>query len=338
MGWLHGRAAADAIAAGLALPLAGGPDAFTLARLIAPGMAQNLVPVSAIPADWQAEIRRLTIAPPTWAGLPVGKPLIMGILNITQDSFSDGGVHFDSVTAIDAGHAMIAAGAAILDIGGESTRPRAEPVAAEEEQRRILPVIRALASAGHCISVDTRNAATMAAALDAGARIVNDVSGLTHNPAAAALVARRACPVVLMHMRGTPADMQSHAQYDDPALEIAQELSARVAVARAAGIAAANIAIDPGIGFAKHTPHNLAVLRRLALFANLGQRIVLGVSRKAFIGQIGQTPDAMRRLPGSLAAGLFGLARGAHILRVHDVAETMQALRLWHALQSETED
>ncbi|MSP30282.1 MAG: dihydropteroate synthase [Acetobacteraceae bacterium] len=335
MGFLNGLAAAEAIASGLALPLAGGPGAFTLARLIAPGMAPVMVPVTAIPTDWQAEIRRLTTVPPAWAGLPVGKPVIMGVLNVTPDSFSNSDEHFDAATAINAGHAMVEAGAAILDIGGESTRPRALPIAAEEEQRRILPVIRALAGAGHCVSVDTRNASTMAAALDAGARIVNDVSALTHDPASAPLVARRACPVVLMHMRGTPAEMQDHAQYDDPAPEIARELLARVVAARAAGIAAESIAIDPGIGFAKLTLHNLAVLRRLALFANLGQRIVLGVSRKAFIGQIGQEPSPERRLPGSLAAGLFGCARGAHILRTHDVAHTMQALRIWHALQSD---
>ncbi|MSO91261.1 MAG: dihydropteroate synthase [Acetobacteraceae bacterium] len=337
LGLLHGREADDAMAAGLALKLAGGPSAFTLARLIVPGMAPVLVPVGAIPGDWRAHMRRITAAPRAWAGLPVGKPLVMGILNITPDSFSDGGAHFNSVAAISTGHAMAAAGAAILDIGGESTRPRAPPVPAAEEQRRILPVIRALAAAGHCISVDTRNASTMAAALDAGARIVNDVSALTHDPAAAPLLARRGCPVVLVHMRGTPADMQDHAHYGDPALEILSELAARVATARAAGIAPINIAIDPGIGFAKQAQQNQDALHRLALLANLGHRIVLGVSRKSFIGQIGLAPDARARLPGSLAAGLFGVTLGAHILRTHDVTETMQALRLWYVLQSEME-
>jgi len=232
---------------------------------------------------------------------------------------------------------MVAAGADILDVGGESTRPRSVPVSPEEEQGRILPVIRALVAAGYCVSVDTRHAATMGAALEAGARIVNDVSGLTHDREAPALLARAGCPVVLMHMRGTPADMPSHAVYDDPAVEIVRELGARVEAAVAAGIRREAIAVDPGIGFAKHAPHSRDVLHRLGLLANLGHWVVLGVSRKSMIGQIGKEPDAMRRLPGSLAAGLFGLGQGAHILRVHDVAETVQAVRVWRDVQANAE-
>jgi dihydropteroate synthase len=186
------------------------------------------------------------------------------------------------------------------------------------------------------VSVDTRNAATMAAALDAGAVIVNDISGLTHDPGAAALVAARGCPVVLMHMRGDPATMNARAAYADVAREVVDELATRIAAAEEAGIARDAIAIDPGIGFAKLAPHSLEVLRRLPEFLSLGRPILVGVSRKSFVGRIGGEADPLRRLPGSLAAGLFAVSRGAHILRVHDVAETVQALKLWDALMRPT--
>ena len=339
LGLLHGPAAEEAVAAGLALPLAGGPAAFSLARLIAPGMAERLVAASTIPPDWHQERLRVTTAPPAWAGMPTDRPVIMGpvvmgIINVTPDSFSDPGRHFTPEAAIAAGHAMVQAGADILDVGGESTRPNAQPIPPEAEQARILPVIRALATAGHRVSVDTRNAATMAAALDAGARIVNDVSALAFDPMAASLVAQRGCPVVLMHMRGTPADMQSHAQYGQAAYEILDELAGHLTRARAAGITADKIAIDPGIGFAKNSSQNRELLYRMALFTNLGCRIMLGVSRKSLIGHINQEPDPLRRIPGSLAAALFGQAGGASILRTHDVPETVQALRTWRFLQT----
>lgn len=268
----------------------------------------------------------------TWAGLGLDRPRVMGILNVTPDSFSDRGAHHDPARAIAAGLAMAAAGADIVDVGGESTRPGAPAVSAAQEQARILPVIAALAEAGVRLSVDTRNAATMAAALDAGAAIVNDVSALAHDPAAAAVVAARGCPVVLMHMRGTPATMNAAACYTDVAAEVAQELAARIAAAERAGIARAAIAIDPGIGFAKLAPHSLVLLRRLPMLAALGYPLLVGVSRKSFIGRIGEAPDPLCRLPGSLAAGLFAVAQGARILRVHDVAETVQALKVWTAL------
>lgn len=334
LGLLHGAAAADALEAGLAWPLAGGPSAFSLARLIPRDAPGRLVQAAAIPPDWDTELARVSAAPPPWAGMPTGRPIIMGIVNVTPDSFSDPGRHYDAATAIAAGLEMAAAGADILDVGGESTRPNARPVSSAEEQSRILPVIRALAAAGHVVSVDTRHAATMAAALDAGARIVNDVSALSHDPEAAALVARRGCPVVLMHMRGTPADMQSHTHYANPAHEILDELATSLHRARAAGIAPHCIVIDPGIGFAKNTSQNRDVLRRMPLFTNLGCRIMLGVSRKSLIGQINHEPDALRRQPGSLAAALLGLSGGASILRTHDVPETVQAVRTWQFLQT----
>ncbi len=256
-------------------------------------------------------------------------PQVMAILNVTPDSFSDGGAHPDPVAA---GLAMLADGADIIDIGGESTRPGADPVPPEEEQRRILPAIRALSREGARISVDTRHAATMRAALDAGAAIVNDVSALRHDPASAPLLAGRTCPVILMHMRGTPQTMAGRAIYGDVVAEVTGELAARVAHAEAAGISRERITIDPGFGFAKTPAQNLALLAGLSGLATLGLPILAGVSRKGFIGAYGGQADPRRRGPASLAAALFALDQGASILRVHDVAAIVQAVRMWQAL------
>ncbi len=266
-----------------------------------------------------------------WAGLPPG-PVVMGILNVTPDSFSDGGETMVADRAIEAGQRMIAEGVGILDIGGESTRPGAASVPPEEEQRRVLPVVAALAGHSVPLSVDTRNAGTMAAALDAGATIINDVSALSHDPAAAALVARRGCPVILMHMRGTPATMMAHAMYGDVAAEVLAELAARIGAAEVAGVARSSIAVDPGIGFAKTDEQNIMVLQRLPILLGLGCRIVVGASRKRFIGQLSGVEDAKHRMAGSIAAGLYALSQGATILRVHDVAATVQAVRTWQRL------
>jgi dihydropteroate synthase len=288
--------------AGHALPLAGGPLAFSLARLIPGG---EIIRATDIP--WHDALERITRPVPPWAGIPV--PAVMGILNVTPDSFSDGGQHLDPETAIAAARTMAADGAAIIDIGGESTRPGSRPVTPIQEQARILPVLRGLSGIGMKLSVDTRHAATMAASLDAGATIINDISALSHDPDALALVAARRCPVVLMHMRGTPETMGAHAEYGDVVVEIVQELAVRIAAAREAGISLEDIAVDPGIGFAKTAAHNLEVLRRLT-------------------GQV--QPGA--RLAGSLAAALAAIERGAAIIRAHDVAETVQALRLSRAI------
>ena len=256
----------------------------------------------------------------------------MGILNVTPDSFSDGGAHCDAGRAVAAGLQMMADGAAILDIGGESTRPGAAPTPPEEERRRILPVIAALARDGAMVSVDTRNAGTMAAALDAGAAIVNDVSALSHDPDALGVVAARGCPVVLMHMRGTPATMNGLAHYADVAAEVLAELADRVRIAEAAGISRSHIAVDPGIGFAKMPADNVALLRGLATLRTLGCQILVGVSRKGFIGQLSGVAEPAGRVAGSVAAGLYAVSQGAGILRVHDVAATVQALRVWQEL------
>lgn len=273
-----------------------------------------------------------TKLPPCWAGLILDRPRIMGILNTTPDSFSDGGRAASPEAAIAAGLAMAADGADIIDVGGESTRPGASAVPPDVERQRVIPVIRALAAAGICVSADTRNAGTMAAALDAGARIINDVSGLTHDPDAAAVVAASGCPVVLMHMRGNPRTMTAMATYSDVVSEVRDELAARVAAALAAGIGGNDIVVDPGIGFAKTGEQSLALLRGLPAIAALGRPILVGVSRKGFIGALSQEAVPHRRLGGSLAAAVFAALRGASILRVHDVRDTVQAFRVWQRL------
>jgi dihydropteroate synthase len=284
-----------------------------------------------LPEDWGDQIEAITARPLPFAGLVSQRPLVMGILNITPDSFSDGGRHFDASAAIEAGHAMLQAGADILDIGGESTRPGAEPVSPDEEIARVIPVVRELAKAAP-VSIDTRHAATMQAALEAGAEIINDVTALRHDPAAVDFLARNQAPIVLMHMPGTdPRSMQAQADYADVVLEVARFLRDRVATLEALGIARARIAIDPGIGFGKTMAHNLALIEALPILAQIGCPIMLGASRKRFIGTLSGVEQAEARLAGSLAVALAGAARGAAILRVHDVAETIQALAVWQA-------
>lgn len=323
LGLLGGRDAATAITAGIAAPLAGGSLAFTLIRF-----QGRLIALADVP---RPVVDRLTAPLPDWAGLGPG-PLVMGILNTTPDSFSDGGEHFDPASAIAAGERMLADGADILDVGGESTRPGSVPMSTTVEQARVLPVVTALARLGAIVSIDTRNADTMARALDAGARIVNDVTGFRHDPAAAPLAAARGCPVILMHMRGTPATMMSLAVYQDVAAEVRAELSERVEAAVAAGVRRQAIMVDPGFGFAKDAGHNLELLERLPLLLGLGCPILAGLSRKATVGMLSGVRDPKRRGPGSLAAALFALQRGARVVRVHDVAETVQAVRVWQGL------
>jgi len=268
-----------------------------------------------------------------WAGFDLSRrKLVMGILNVTPDSFSDGGKYFLNQNAIAAGLAMHAAGADILDIGGESTRPNATQVTPEQESARILPIIRCLAAAGAKISVDTRNAATMAAALNAGATIINDVSGLKHDPAAAALIAASGCPVILMHMRGTPQTMARQAHYANLVEDVLAELTATRDAALAAGIKPEAIALDPGIGFAKTGTQNILLLRAIPRFTALGHPLLIGLSRKKFLGDLTGETDPAKRMPASIAAGLYALNQGAHILRVHDVPETVQGARIWTEL------
>lgn len=271
-------------------------------------------------------------APLTFAGLVLDRPHIMGVVNVTPDSFSDGGDALDPSAAIDRGLALHAAGAAIVDVGGESTRPGAEPVPVDEELARVLPVIRELTRSGVIVSVDTRRAAVMEAAIEAGAAIVNDVTALAGDPASLPLMAGSQAAIVLMHMQGDPRTMQLAPHYDDVVRDVCGWLGERIAACEAAGIARERLAIDPGIGFGKTVDHNLSILAHLEAFAELGCPIVLGVSRKSFIARLSHDEPPKARLPGSLAAGLFAMMQGVQILRVHDAAETQQALAVWRAI------
>lgn len=268
-------------------------------------------------------------------GLALDRPRIMGILNLTPDSFSDGGRLTDPGAAVAAARAM-ARDADILDIGGESTRPGADPVPVAEEIARTAPVIRAIRDAGIAtpISIDTRNAATARAALAAGADMVNDVSALTHDPEMAGVVAGAGVPVCLMHAQGDPRSMQADPRYDDVVAEVLDALQARIAAAEGAGIARDRIVIDPGIGFGKTLEHNLTLLRWLSVFHDLGLPVLLGASRKRFIGTLTGVDVPAERLAGSLAVALHGAGQGVHVLRVHDVAQTRQALTMWQALNA----
>lgn len=317
--------------------LGDGSLAFALVEIIerrGPGdIARRVVPASAVADGLDGHIA----ARPPLANLPLDPPIIMGILNATPDSFSDGGAFLDPAAAIAHGVGMIAAGARIIDIGGESTRPGATAISVEEEIRRVTPVIAGLRAraedSGAVISIDTRNAATMAAALNAGATIVNDVSALTHDPRAMEIVAKSDVRIVLMHMQGQPTTMQRAPAYDDVVLDVYDYLAGRIAACRNAGIALDRIVVDPGIGFGKTTAQNLALLSHLSLFHGLGVPLLVGVSRKGFIGKLSAGEPPAARLPGSLAAALACAGQGAHILRVHDVAETVQALKIALALR-----
>jgi dihydropteroate synthase len=256
----------------------------------------------------------------------------MGILNITPDSFSDGGVHFDHPRALHGALQMIEDGADLIDIGGESTRPGAEEVPLDLELERVVPVIEALRMRSDVpISVDTRKARVAEAALDAGADIINDVSALRHDPEMRALAARRGVPVILMHMRGEPGTMQEHARYGDVVADVKRELAAWRDEAIAAGIAAERILIDPGIGFAKTYDHNLELLARCHELCDLGT-LVIGASRKGFIGHITGREGAAERMAGSLATVAAAVRGGAQVVRVHDVKETVDFLKVLRAI------
>ena len=256
----------------------------------------------------------------------------MGIVNVTPDSFSDGGEHADTGSAVAHGLRLAAEGAAILDVGGESTRPGSEPVPVDEELRRVVPVVESLVAASPAVvSVDTTKAAVARAALDAGAAIVNDVTALRGDPAMAALVAERGCQLCLMHMLGEPRTMQDDPRYDDVVAEVTAFLEERLAAAVAAGVREEQVLLDPGIGFGKTLEHNLTLLAHLDRIAAIGRPVVLGATRKRFIGALlGLAPG--ERAVGTVATTVLGLARGAAVLRVHDVRPNVEALRVAQAI------
>jgi dihydropteroate synthase len=344
-----GEPARIAIAEGTALPLAGGDRAFAMVELIVrnpnaeSGMTGAITSLDrarrwAASGGTAAHLENLldSVSAPraNWAGFDFARPLLMGIVNVTPDSFSDGGDYADPLTAVAHGKSLLDAGADILDVGGESTRPGAAPVDAAEEIRRVEPVVRALANAGAIVSIDTRNAATMAAAIAAGARIVNDVTALTGDPDSIAVVAQSGAPVILMHMQGDPRTMQQDPQYRCAPLDVLEYLQNRIAACAAAGIGRSRIVVDPGVGFGKRLRHNLQIIARLSLLHLTGSAILLGASRKSFIpSATAKIEPPKARLPGSLAAELAALDQGVQILRVHDVAETRQAIQVRQGLQ-----
>ena len=271
-------------------------------------------------------------AAPSFAGLSLDKPRLFGVINVTPDSFSDGGEALVLGDALKRGRAILDDGADILDVGGESTRPGAEPVSAEEELARVVPVVKGLAEMGALVSIDTRRAVVMAAAIDAGAGIVNDVTALTGDEDSLGLVADRGVAVVLMHMQGEPGSMQDEPQYENAAEDVFGTLKARVEACEEAGIPRDRIAVDPGIGFGKTVDHNLEILNRLDIYGGLGLPVLLGVSRKSFIAKLSRNEAPKDRVPGSIAAVLAAWAQGVRMFRVHDVAETRQALAVAQAI------
>lgn len=285
-----------------------------------------------------ATVERLTEPRPRFTGLPLDRPHIMGIVNVTPDSFSDGGCHDTTERAIAHGLALAAEGADILDIGGESTRPGSDPVPVAEELRRVIPVIEGLRAKSEIrISIDTRKAEVMRQAAAAGADILNDVSALTHDPAALETAAATGLPVILMHAQGDPKTMNDNPQYSDLPLDVFDFLAGRIRACERAGIPRAKLCVDPGIGFGKHLHHNVQMMANLALLHGLGVPILLGASRKKMIGQLYDVPKAADRMPGSLATVMTAAAQGIQLMRVHDVAATKQALAVWLASNLGTE-
>lgn len=287
----------------------------------------------ALTAQMEEGLTRLTSARHPFAGLPMDRPRVMGIVNVTPDSFSDGGDRLDAGKAIADGLAMWEAGATILDVGGESTRPGAEPVSELDEIARVVPVVRGLSDAGARVSIDTRHASVMRAAIEAGASIVNDVTALEGDPDSLGVVAESGKPVVLMHMQGDPRNMQKNPDYNDVVLDVFDYLERRVTACVEAGIARDAIAVDVGIGFGKTIEHNLRLLDRLAIFHAIGTPLLLGLSRKSFIARLSRDEAPKDRLGGSLGGVAAGLARAVQIFRVHDVAETLQMIAVWQAIE-----
>jgi dihydropteroate synthase len=353
---LSGEPARQALGAGFGLPL-GSAEAFLaceLSRRESGALEQTVLPAAELRA-WAAargsafeqalerQLARLANPAPmprlsSCAGKAATGPSIMGVINVTPDSFSDGGRFLDPGAAIAHGERLHDEGADILDVGGESTRPGAAPVPAEEEIRRVVPVVRALAGAGRPVSIDTRKAVVMRAALDAGAAMINDISALRHDPDSLAIAGASGAPVILMHSRGEPATMQHRPHYERVSLDIFDHFEQRIQLWESAGFARSRLLLDPGIGFGKTLDHNLEILQRLDLYRSLGLPLVLGVSRKSFVARICGDLQETERLPGSLAAALFGLAHGISLLRVHDVGATRQAVRLWQAITDASVD
>lgn len=326
---LYGPDARRAVAAGDGGSLGGSAFiAFTQVELIErrTGRIERRALAYAQARDYPEQLTLIEAARSDFAGLALDRPKLMGIINVTPDSFSDGGRLGSAAAAIAHGRQLAAEGAHILDIGGESTRPGSDAVPLEEEAQRVIPVIEALTKEGQRISIDTRKAALMRQAFAAGAVIINDVSALSFDRDSLAVAAELGCPVVLMHAQGDPKTMQDNPVYEDVALDVFDRLKERIAACEAAGIARAKIAVDPGIGFGKTFAHNLALLHQLPLFQGLGTALVVGLSRKAFTGALTGEKKAGERVMGSVGGAVQAVLNGAQILRIHDVKATRQAL------------
>lgn len=331
------------------LPLAGGPLAFSALEVLERGprgTSRRTIGLGDLfERDWGRNtlaasdlLEQIRAPRPRLAGLTLDRPRIMGIVNVTPDSFSDGGQHDTGGAAVAHGLALAEAGADILDIGGESTRPGSDAVPVEEELRRVIPVIEGLrAKTDALISIDTRKAEVMQRAAAAGADILNDVSALTHDPAALDVAAESGLPVMLMHAQGDPKTMNDNPQYSDVVLDVFDFLEQRIRACMEAGIPKSRLIADPGIGFGKHLHHNVAVLNAMSLYHGLGVPVLLGASRKKLIGQLCNVEAPRDRVPGSIAAALHSVSQGVQIVRVHDVAETRQALAVWEAAQAGSE-
>ena len=325
--------------------LAGGLNWFGLAELIKVDgnrrTSSEIVPVEgiegrfdeAMATDWARITGQRAVLQMGERTIRLDQPQVMGILNATPDSFSDGGAYADAAAAAEAGAGMAAQGAAIIDVGGESTRPGATAVWENDEIERVLPIIQQLAAGGNAVSIDTRKSGVMSAALEAGAKLVNDVSALTWDPQSAATLATSGAPVILMHHQGDPTTMQDAPRYEDALVEVFLWLEERIAAAETAGIARNKIFVDPGIGFGKTVAHNLELMNGLALLHGLGCPVVLGASRKRMIGALANEAPADKRLPGSLALAIKAVDQGVQVVRVHDVPETVQALKVWRGLR-----
>ena len=310
------------------MPIAGGKSWFTEAEVLSRNKNSSIIDIKDIPVE---TLKNITGSRPDFAGLNMRSAHVMGVLNVTPDSFSDGGQYNEATAAIDRGKKMIEEGASIIDIGGESTRPGADFVDRFSELNRVSPVVDGMANLG-IISIDTRKADVARAGILKGAKIFNDVSSLSFDPRSLNVLAETGASVCLMHASGDPQTMQVNPFYDNVLLDVYDFLSSKVKLCLDAGIDISKISIDPGIGFGKTLEHNLLLIRGLPLFHGIGCPILLGVSRKRFIGEIGKAQNTADRLGGSIAVGLEGLRQGVQMLRVHDVKETVQAVRLFEAI------
>lgn len=310
--------------------IAGGWARFTHVEVITRNHGRTIVPANEIPPE---PLQNLTSPRADIAGIGLAIPRLMGIVNVTPDSFSDGGDFEKAAPAITHANQMVNDGADILDIGGESTRPGADLVPIDDEINRVVPTIKGLAGSHTPISIDTRKSAVAKAAVTAGATIINDVSAASFDAQMLKVAKETGSPICLMHALGDPKTMQNDPSYLDVLLDVFDYLEERVQMATSAGISKEKIIVDPGIGFGKTLDHNLALLNGLSLFHGLGCAVLLGASRKRFIGTLGNAPDAKDRMPGSVAVALKGLEQGVQITRVHDIKPTKQAFALWQAMR-----